>query len=76
MSQRVTKIRVKQSNGYSAPVPIGVDASNVLMDNGIGLNDKFTEVQNSIPVFKTVSRATYNGYNLAQKANGMFYLVS
>jgi len=46
------------------------------MDNGIGLNDKFTEVQNSIPVFKTVSRATYNGYNLAQKANGMFYLVS
>ena len=76
MSQRVTKVRVKQANGsFGTAVPIGVESSNVTMADGTGLEDALTTIRSSITGHRILTQVEYNNLTDIEKQNGTIYFV-
>lgn len=76
MSQRVTKVRKKLSNGFSEAIPIGAKAEDVTLEDGTILQDVIDQLQTGSAGHVDLTQAEYDALSQAEKTNGTVYFVT
>ena len=76
MSQRITKVRKKLTNGFSEAIPIGAQAQNVFLNDGTILQDVIEELQTGHAGHIDLTQAEYTALPYSKKNDGTVYFVT